>query len=135
MKHNKKSFCTVNLLKEECLSHTSLLRIIHNELDISAQNSHWGSHNSTLLFPRKTENTVTWLNIMWYILELSIDKHENNVKKHVVGAPWSGTKRGRKRGQSNAKKRKKEEIWCYSQVANICLWTEFGSFLQTHNKK
>ena len=47
--------------------------------DVSTQNSCWGSLNITLLFPMKTGNTVTWLNITWY-WDLSFDKHDNNVQ-------------------------------------------------------
>ena len=40
---------------------------------------------------------------------------------------------GKKRWTSDTKE-KKDEIWYYSQVAKVRLWTEFGSFPSTHNK-
>ena len=46
-----------------------------------------------------------------------------------MAAPRSGTKRGRKRGPSDAKRKgKTKEIWYYSQLANVRLWTEFVGF-------
>ena len=59
--------------------------------DIRSQISRWGSHNSTLLFPRKTENTVTWLTITWY-WELLIDKNENIVQTRGRHTSESGKK-------------------------------------------
>ena len=42
---------------------------------------------------------------------------------------------GKKQWTSGTKNRKKDEIWYYSQVAKVRLWTEFGSFPPTHNKQ
>ena len=43
---------------------------------------------------------------------------------------------GSKRRTSDAKKRKKKDkIWYYSQIAKVRLWTDFGSFPPTHNKQ
>ena len=104
-RRHKKIFCTVKLLRLIMLIPHNFFTNHRQLPKIKVHKFHWGSHNSTLLFPMKTENTVTWFTIMWY-WEL-FKYYENIVQTRGRHTSEWGTK-GMKRVSSDAKKGKLE---------------------------